>query len=447
MSKSEQLRVAFGRPWVVGVAGLALILVLGSLFWHLALSRPRLIASGPAAQANEVSTLTVVQATLSRAPGKHDEWSLLLDPPVEGTSSIQGREISFTPTEPLAHDTIYTVHLEGLGYSWRFATGPRRVLYLAPDALGAWQIHALTLGQSTPLQLTQQPLGVRDYAISPTGEAIVYAAERPDGGYDLWLLAPNGGDSSLLLACLERSCMEATWFPDGRGLIYERHDSDGVTLWIVDRDGATKPLLWQGRPLSATAPRVSADGRWLAAVCADTEQMLIYEIATGEADPISGQSGLPAAWHRDRNALLMSHVQWQDEAFGVGILLADLDDGRLELLTGGCEEDYPTLEDVLPAWSPNGQWIAFGRREDAIGISSARQIWLMGSQGEGLSALIADPLIHHGAPHWSPDGTLLLYSRHHLVHIGIPEPLGVLDLATGDEQLLPVAGSWPAWLP
>ena len=71
----------------------------------------------------------------------------------------------------------------------------------------------------------------------------------------------------------------------------------------------------------------------------------------------------------------------------------------------------------------------------------------MDTQGEALQMLKADPLIHHGAPHWSPDGTLLLYSRHHLTQPGVPQPFGILNLGTGVELLLPVAGTWPAWLP
>ena len=435
------------RRWALWGAALALVVVMLGLLWHLSMSRPRLSATMPLSQASDVSTLTAVRAILSRAPGRHDDWRLTLDPHVDGVARTQGRELVFVPTEPLAHDTTYTVRVEGLGLSWRFATGPRRVLYLAPDAQGVWQLHALAVGHDAPVQLTQQPLGVRDYAIAPAGDAIVYAAEHEQGAHDLWLMPRDGSEPRVLLACPEDSCMEAAWHPDGQSLIYERHDGRGVTLWIVGLDGTTEPLLWQGGPLAATVPRISADGRWLAALCAETEQMLFIELETGEGDLIGGQSGLPAAWHRERNALLMSHVQWQHEAFGVGLVLADLDEGRLDLLTGGCEEGDLTMEDVLPSWSPDGEWIAFGRRADALGVSSARQIWLMGPREDTLAPLRADPLIHYGAPHWSPDGTLLLYSRHHLVHLGAPEPLGVLELATGREQLLPVAGAWPAWLP
>jgi len=425
----------------------ALAVALAALGLALALWLPGPLALAPPKGARNVSTRVTVRATLRRAPAAGDELALLLDPPAEGVLRIEGRELVFTPSAALAPDTTYTARVPALGFSWRFTTAPRRVLYLAPGAQDVWQLYLLDLDGGAPVQLTREPWGVRDYAVSPDGDTIAYAAEREDGGHDLWLSARDGAGLRLLLACPGASCREAAWRPDGQGLIYERHEGGQPALWTVTLDGEAAPLLWQGEPMAAAAPRLSADGRWLAALDAATEQMLLYDLASGEGDLIPGQTGVPAAWHPWRNALLMSHVYWLGESFGKRLLLADLEEGELRLITGEDETALPLVEDIHAAWSPDGEWIAFARRSTLRGAAAPRQIWLVDAQGGELRQLAQDARIHHGAPQWSPDGQLLLYGRYHWEQPDGPAALGVFELASGAQRLLPAAGSWPAWLP
>ncbi len=426
----------------------ALALALCGIAVGLLLRGQRLVASLPRDGARDVSTRATLRATLARAPAAEAAAPILvLEPAVEGELRVEGRELTFVPAEALAPDTTYTVRLPAWGLAWRFTTAPRRVLYLAPDAEGLWQIHALELQGEEPVALTAAPWGVRDYAVAPDGEAIAYAAEREDGGHDLWLVARDGGDPRLLQGCPGASCREATWLPDGSGLVYERHEAGEIALWVATLDGETRPLLWDQEPLAATAPRLSPDGRWLAALCASTGQMLLYDMAAAEGDLIPGQAAPPAAWRPRGTVALMSYVQWLGESFGMGLLQVDLDAGELALLTGDTAGGPPLTEDAYPAWSPDGEWVAFGRRAVMRGAISPRQLWLMDAQGQGLRPLTADDSTHHGAPQWSPDGRLLLYSRHDWQQPEGPLALGVLELATGDERLLPAAGNWPSWLP
>lgn len=61
------------------------------------------------------------------------------------------------------------------------------------------------------------------------------------------------------------------------------------------------------------------------------------------------------------------------------------------------------LQDVSPAWSPDGKWIAFVR----IGKGNHGRIWVISAEGRN-----AHPLgLKGGEPAWSPDGTQLAFAH------------------------------------
>ena len=96
-----------------------------------------------------------------------------------------------------------------------------------------------------------------------------------------------------------------------------------------------------------------------------------------------------------------------------------------------------------PAWSPNGEWIAFGLG----GYLQARRtkpatIMLVRRDGTGLRELTPDSL-NAGFPSWSPDGTRIVYRFW-----GATEGLRILDVATGAVQVITTAyDNMPFWSP
>jgi WD40 repeat protein len=83
----------------------------------------------------------------------------------------------------------------------------------------------------------------------------------------------------------------------------------------------------------------------------------------------------------------------------------------------GAEREILSLgpdEVGAPAWSPDGRWIAFQRREPTTGLDApplgSSQLWLVRPDGSGLRQLTrlteADA---YGPPAWSPDGRRLAF--------------------------------------
>jgi TolB protein len=87
-----------------------------------------------------------------------------------------------------------------------------------------------------------------------------------------------------------------------------------------------------------------------------------------------------------------------------------------------------------PAWSPDGQWIAFSWRGD---------IWKVPAEGGEAIALTAAPA-YHFEPAWSPDGRRLALS----LDVGGNLEIGIVSAAGGDVQRVashPRVDLQPAW--
>ncbi len=103
----------------------------------------------------------------------------------------------------------------------------------------------------------------------------------------------------------------------------------------------------------------------------------------------------------------------------VGIWSVDTSGGNLQLLHAG---------DVGGGtWSPDGQWIAFYQ----LGQILARSV-----NSESLRVLVNGP--RSIRPAWSPDGRTLAFIRDGVV---------ALDLASGVERTVAIAGSYVQWFP
>lgn len=335
-----------------------------------------------------------------------------------------------------------------------------RVAFLAEDADGVWQLFATEAFTEEPAtQLTTEANDVLEFAVSPTGTAVAYVTTRPDGGTDLKLLDWNGraaANHHLLFDCLDDTCGRLVWHPDGRRLIYERRQSNTPRLWWLDTvTGESVTVLADETAVSQSAA-LSADGHWLSYADPLNEKMGLYELGTGFQEQLVNVLGNTAVWHPVNEQFLFSDVD---------LLLLHGDDNQtphdehshdavesIHLYLGGIGgnanpllSDSSQVDDGNPAYSPDGNWIAFGRKP--YGTTAGRQLWLMQADGTESRPLTDELTIHHGPPSWSPDGRFLLFQRFDTVTPDAQPGIWLLEVGTGKMTAVVESGILPEWIP
>ena len=102
-------------------------------------------------------------------------------------------------------------------------------------------------------------------------------------------------------------------------------------------------------------------------------------------------------------------------------------DDRFDPVTGN------GWEDTDPAWSPDGEWIAFASEQEGT-----FDIWRMRPDGTGIERLTTGPAIDHD-PTWSPDGRAIAFTRDegtgvrqvYVLVLGSGDPMQITDAARG----------------
>ncbi|MHB1295183.1 MAG: TolB family protein [Anaerolineae bacterium] len=344
-------------------------------------------------------------------------------------------------------------------YAWQSARGTlfgggSRMLYLAPNEAGMRQIVSLSTPGGTPMPLTDEPLGVWDFALSPNGASIAYAALRADEGSDLVFMDANGGNRRALTHDPAVSSSGAVWLPagatdedSGPRLVYQRQPwADGFPtgdpeLWTLDPvAGATEPLGAE-QPLTGSDARVSADGQWLAYLSASGSEIITRNLRDGRTRTLGDATGLPVSWHPQRNVFLASRTGILDEGLVISVVLVN---PEADTVTPLASSDW--TEHSVPGWSADGERIALAAVPLGSARAIARQLWIMqGVDGEA-QTLTNDAGLRYGAPVWSPDGRYLAYERRLRGDLTSSQSLWLLDLETGEERQLAEAGALPVWV-
>jgi TolB protein len=270
----------------------------------------------------------------------------------------------------------------------------------------------------------------------------------------------DGSSQKELYTCSRAECANFDWAQDSRRLLFEKRsiEDDGrvgtPTLWWLDTNsGEVLPLHADAGSLGAGG-RISPDGRWVSYHSPQQESLTIYNLEDGRSQTILNEIGTTAAWSPDSQYLVApmfdlvilhgdegedheSHMH--DYQTAVHLKLIDPESGEQTNLSGQI-----SVEDSMPVWSPDGQWIAFGRRQP--GTNTARQLWLMRSDGSEARALTDDLAINHGPPSWSADGRSLLFQQIDQNNLAADPQIWLIDVDSGEKELLVLSGMQPSWL-
>ncbi|MBN1487999.1 MAG: PD40 domain-containing protein [Anaerolineae bacterium] len=307
------------------------------------------------------------------------------------------------------------------------------ILYLAGEESGNTQIWELDWETRNAQKLAQLPGDVLEYVISPDGQLILAPVLRTDGGQDLWMIETNNGHAKLWLDCTPDDCTAPSWSPDSQNIIYTRITDGTTTLWEATSDtGITHPF-FPDSDIQAGYALWSPDGQQLAYV--DPEgQVCIFTLSDADTQCIPAKMEARPTWSPDGNILLVTDMRL-GTGFVSHILRVNLQSYMLLDLSRSFN-----VEDDAPAWSPNGQWIAF--RSRAAGAAMGKQIWLMPANGVEAYALTAEPEFHYGPPVWAANSETLIVTQYSTEG---NQTLWAISIATGSQEQLVTNGYRPQW--
>ena len=332
--------------------------------------------------------------------------------------------------------------LDSGGAGWG-SVNEAQVLYLLEDQDNVRQLLIANVKDKVPTALSEAPNSVVDYALSPDQTRVAYILQNEDLENEIWLSNMSGDQKKKLTDCMSAICSGPVWSPDGNGLVYEQislsdSNSTGLpTLWWVDvRTNEAKPV-FQESQLPGANPRWSPHGAWLSYSTSDSVRL--YNLSMGESRTIDSLLGTAANWSPDSKSVLYRDVIIQDNQFITQLFVYDLSSQTTKNISPNME-----YENILAAWSSDGEWIAVVRRD----LSAARgdQIWVMRADGSDARSLTSAPAVLHGSLNWSPDGRYLLYDVYLLDSFPLESSLQMIDVESGETTDLEMKGYNPRWV-
>lgn len=336
------------------------------------------------------------------------------------------------------------------------ADGPTEVAYIGWDDAGIAQLF-ITSGAGKARQLTALSADVLDFAPNRKGDAFLVAVANKQGGSDLVLLHKRGGATRQVLSCGADLCADITWSASDRRTMLERRPTTAGGLhaapelmWLEVDSGATLPVLADVGE-KAGSGRLSHDEEWLSYVSPRDEGLVIYNLVDGRRQFILNEIGTLATWSPVAAELVVPQLDLvvvhgaegedhdshsHDYLTAVHLLHVDPAGDTKRSLSGDLN-----VEDSAPAWSPDGEWLAFGRRVPRT--DAPRQLWLMRTDGSDARAVAAEEGVDYGPPQWTPDGRGLVFQRFQRDEPQAEPAIWHLDLASGALTELAAAGMLP----
>jgi len=243
---------------------------------------------------------------------------------------------------------------------------------------------------------------------SPHGQRLAFWGEQKGGHRDIWTVAADGHSEPVEVTDDGFIDWNPIWSPDGQYLYFLSNRGGEMNLWRLAIDETTGRL--QSEPEPATLPSnncqhvsFARNGNSLV-YGQSTRSENVWQIGfdPSRVEVVGAATFLTQGLKRyayfnlapdERSFVYLARGEPQQDLF-----IADRTGTPLHRLTDD------VAQDIVPHWSPDGQWIAF-----LSDRSGKYEIWKVRPDGSSLTQMTHEPEREVIAPVWSPDSTRLLY--------------------------------------
>jgi dipeptidyl aminopeptidase/acylaminoacyl peptidase len=286
---------------------------------------------------------------------------------------------------------------------------------------------------------------VHDPQLSPDGQWVAYAVDKATLKTDknetrIWMVSTSGGDA-LPMTAEGVTSTHPRWSLDGKFLAFLSSRNEGKTqVWLLNRLGG------EAQQLTDTVQDVedfswSPDGRHLVLVLKDPtpEELDTSKEKSAPAAHPSGAANEDASekkpkskkpWIIDRLQFKLDEVGYLDRR-RTHLYVFDISKKSVTQITSG------DFDDTEPAWSPDSKLLAFTSNRSTPDPDQTynSDIWVVSAsntdKGAHLTQVTTNPGIDN-SPAWSPDGQWIAYVTMVDTHL--------FDYATRHLAVSPAAG-------
>ncbi len=337
----------------------------------------------------------------------------------------------------------------GKTVAWTFSVREQEIIFLYP-ADGASDLWKSDLAGNLIKQLTKTNGKVYDYSVSKDGEMIVFSAINSENGKDLWLVDREGNDPGKLLACGSDYCFEPAISPDGSRMAYSRViNREGVSergsnIWLMDVTHRKPSLLVDDPSINGSRSVWSPTGDRLVFLDEMQGFIRVFDLNKREITNLQSTGMEIGAWSPDGKKMLIPSEYLVGVQSFSGLSLVDFEEEIIEPLFA---QNQNMVDLFTPKYSPRGDQIIVGRREQLINGRSSIQIWLIDLRSKKMEPITTDQNYSHGGFHWSPRGEQVVFQRYPLGSSNATPEIFIWDQVTGTSQLIIENAAIPKWLP
>jgi Tol biopolymer transport system component len=241
---------------------------------------------------------------------------------------------------------------------------------------------------------------------SSNGRQIAFLSRRGESTFDLDVVNADGSGQRTLIHGATRE--PPTWSPDGRKIAVESLRDNGV--YTVNADGSERQRLAR----DSKDPTWSPDGRTIAFFSG--AKIYLMNADGSKHRPLTKPHAAvrDLAWSPDGRKLAFLQGRGGCGPGCHDLYVVNSDGSGLRNLTAklpvGIRLTLGPASD--PAWSPDGQMIAFAfrcRPRCGLNPGVGEPIYVVNADGSGPRNLTPKPVGAHSDPAWSPDGRKIAF--------------------------------------